>query len=60
MGLLELDQVMAPLRPAWDLKVPEGLDAKGVSEADLGVLALGGMPLELLAPRDPIARMDAE
>jgi penicillin amidase len=59
MGLLELDQVMAPLRPAWTLRVPDGLDAKAVSEADLGVLALGGMPLELLAPRDPIARMDA-
>jgi penicillin amidase len=59
LGLLELDQVMAPLRPAWDLKVPEGLDPKAVSDADLGVLALGGMPLELLAPRDPIARREA-
>ncbi|HEX8443665.1 MAG TPA: penicillin acylase family protein [Allosphingosinicella sp.] len=59
IGLLELDQVMAPLRPAWTMRVPEGLDPKSVSEADLGVLALGGMPLELLAPRDPVARMNA-
>ena len=44
MGLLELDAVIAPLRPAWDLRVPEGLDAAAVSEADLGVLRLGGLP----------------
>jgi penicillin amidase len=44
MGLLELDAIMAPLRPAWPLSVPEGLDAAAVSEADLGVLRLGGLP----------------
>ncbi|MGQ0660498.1 penicillin acylase family protein [Sphingosinicella sp.] len=52
MGLLELDAVIAPLRPAWDLRVPEGLDAAAVSEADLGVLRLGGLPFGSLVP-DP-------
>jgi penicillin amidase len=50
MGLLELDAVMAPLRPAWDLRVPEGLDAASVSEADLGVLRIGGLPFGSLVP----------
>jgi penicillin amidase len=50
MGLLELDAVIAPLRPAWDLAVPEGLDAAAVSEADLGVLRLGGLPFGSLVP----------
>jgi penicillin amidase len=53
MGLLELDAVMAPLRPAWDLHVPEGLDAAAVSEADLGVLRIGGLPFESLARTQP-------
>lgn len=56
MGLLELDAVMAPLRPAWTLGVPEGLDAAAVSEADLGVLRLGGLPFGSLVPApDPAA-----
>nr|WP_295370137.1 penicillin acylase family protein [uncultured Sphingosinicella sp.] len=50
MGLLELDAVIAPLRPAWKLSVPEGLDAAAVSEADLGVLRLGGLPFGSLVP----------
>jgi penicillin amidase len=50
MGLLALDAVIAPLNPAWDLAVPEGLDAAAVSEADLGVLRLGGLPWNALAP----------
>lgn len=50
MGLLELDAVVAPLRPAWTLSVPEGLDAAAVSEADLGVLRLGGLPFGSLVP----------
>ena len=50
MGLLALDAVIAPLRPAWDLRVPEGLDAAAVSEADLGVLRLGGLPFGTLVP----------
>mgnify|MGYP001806521339 CR=1 FL=1 len=44
LGLLDLDAIIAPLRPAWTLRVPEGLDAGAVSEADLGVLRLGGLP----------------
>jgi penicillin amidase len=50
MELLELDAVIAPLRPAWTLNVPEGLDTHAVSEADLGVLRLGGLPFEALVP----------
>jgi penicillin G amidase len=50
MGLIELDAVIAPLRPAWTLSVPEGLDAAAVSETDLGVLRLGGLPFGALAP----------
>jgi len=50
MGLLDLDAVIAPLRPAWPLRVPEGLDAAAVSEADLGILRLGGLPFGSLVP----------
>ena len=50
MGLLDLDSLMAPLRPAWNLSVPEGLDAAAVTEADLGVLRLGGLPFGSLVP----------
>lgn len=60
MGLLELDAVVAPLRPTWDLRVPEGLDAAAVSEADLGVLNLGGLPFASLVPRaEPESRAEA-
>jgi penicillin amidase len=59
MGLLELDAVVAPLRPAWTMSVPEGLDPAKVSEADLGVLGLGGLPFGSLAPpADPVARLN--
>lgn len=59
MGLLEFDAVIAPLRPAWNLTVPEGLDATKVSEADLGVLTLGGLPFGSLVPKpDPVARLN--
>ncbi len=58
MGLLELDEIAAPLRPAWKLTVPEGLDVAAVSEADLGVLRLGGLPYGAMAP-DPVARANA-
>lgn len=50
MGLVELDAVVAPLRPAWDLRVPDGLDAAAVSRADLGVLRTGGLPFGSLVP----------
>lgn len=59
MGLLDLDAVVGPLRPAWPLGVPEGLDAAAVSDADLGVLDLGGLPFEALSRSpDPTARLD--
>ncbi|HVJ02172.1 MAG TPA: penicillin acylase family protein [Sphingomonas sp.] len=44
LGLLDLDAIVAPLRPAWTMTVPEGLDAAAVSEADLGVLRLERLP----------------
>lgn len=50
LGLLEFDAVIAPLRPAWTLSVPQGLDAAAVSEEDLGVLRLGGLPFGSLVP----------
>lgn len=50
LGLLDLDAIVAPLRPAWPLRVPEGLDTAAVSEADLGVLRLGGLPFGSLVP----------
>ncbi|MFC3712951.1 penicillin acylase family protein [Sphingoaurantiacus capsulatus] len=52
MGLLDLDAIMAPLRPAWPLAVPEGLDAAAITEADLGVLGIGPLPFASLVPRD--------
>lgn len=54
LGLLELDAVIAPLRPAWTLRVPDGLDVAKVSPADLGVLRLGRLPFGPDTPtRDP-------
>ncbi|MDR6116219.1 penicillin amidase [Sphingomonas sp. SORGH_AS789] len=44
MGRLDLDQLVAPLRPAIAMTVPEGLDPAQVSEADMGVLQLGPLP----------------
>lgn len=44
-GLLDADQLMAPLRPAWSFTVPEGLDAAAVSDADLGILNASARPL---------------
>jgi penicillin amidase len=56
LGLLELDEIIAPLRPAWTMTVPDGLDAAAVSEADLGVLRLGRLPFEPEKPaKDPAA-----
>ena len=60
MGVLELDAVIAPLRPAWDLRVPEGLDATAVSEADMGVLNLGALPFaSLVPPAEAASRSEA-
>lgn len=59
LGLLDLDAVIAPLRPAWTMQVPDGLDAAAVSEADLGVLNLGRLPWssDLVAP-DPAGAVE--
>lgn len=57
IGLLDLDAIVAPLRPAWTMAVPAGLDAAAVSEADLGVMRLGGLPFgpatPTIEPADP-------
>lgn len=59
LGLLDLDAVVAPLRPAWRLAVPDGLDVAKVSDRDLGVLDLGGLPFGPGTPvRDPDERID--
>ena len=50
MGLLELDAIVAPLRPAWPLEVPDGLDATAVSDGDLGVLRREGLPFGSIVP----------
>ena len=60
MGLLELDAIMAPLRPAWDLRVPEGLDAAAISEADLGILQLGALPFANFVPPSGPPPLDRE
>ena len=44
LGMLDLDRLVAPLRPAWTLSVPDGLDAAAVSPADLGSLRVGRLP----------------
>lgn len=49
-GLLEADQLMAPLRPAWSFTVPAGLDCAAVSEADLGILDPVNRPMDF----DPV------
>ena len=56
LGLLDLDAIIAPLRPNWTMKVPEGLDAAAVSVADLGMLQLGSLPFSAETPvADPAA-----
>lgn len=55
IGLLDLDAIIAPLRPAWTMKVPDGLNAAAVSPADLGVLNIEGLPWAELTGQDPAA-----
>lgn len=55
LGLLDLDAIVAPLRPAWTMKVPDGLDAAAVSTADLGVLNIDSLPWAELTGQDPAA-----
>ncbi|NYT40749.1 penicillin acylase family protein [Sphingomonas sp. R-74633] len=50
LGLLDLDAIVAPLNPPWPMRVPDGLDAAAVSEADLGVLNLGSPPFGAIVP----------
>lgn len=60
LGLLELDALVAPLRPAWTLTVPDGLDVAAVSDADLGSLLVGGLPFGPGTPvADPVERANA-
>ncbi|GGE72123.1 penicillin acylase family protein [Sphingomonas prati] len=54
LGLLHLDAVVAPLRPAWPMHVPPGLNYSKVSPADLGVLRQGGLPFGPGTPTEPI------
>jgi len=57
-GLLDVDQLMIPLRPAWSFTVPKGLDVAAVSDADLGILDPANRPMDF----DPVqeASLDAE
>ncbi len=57
-GLLDAEQLMAPLRPAWSFTVPKGLDVAAVSEADLGVLDPANRPTGFDAVQE--ARFDPE
>lgn len=56
-GLLDAEQLLAPLRPAWSFTIPQGLDVAAVSEADLGVLDPANRPVPFDAiqgvPLDP-------
>jgi len=54
LGRLDLDTLVAPLRPAWTLRVPAGLDVKAVSEADLGILDEAGVPLPFGTTVSPV------
>lgn len=54
MGLLDLDRLVAPLRPAIAMAVPEGLDPAQVGGGDMGVLRLGPLPFGRETPtQDP-------
>jgi len=60
IGMLELDAIVAPLRPAWTMHVPQGLDTAAVSRADLGVLRLGRLPFGPdQPPQDPAEAANA-
>lgn len=60
LGQLEADRLMSPLRPAWDFRIPDGLDVAAVTEADLGLLAPSARPQPFgalqLADLDPEQR----
>ena len=52
-GLIDAEQLMMPLRPAWSFSVPEGLDPAAVSDADLGVLDPANRPVPYDALQEP-------
>ena len=52
-GLIDAEQLMMPLRPAWSFSVPEGLDPSAVSDADLGVLDPANRPVPYDALQEP-------
>lgn len=54
LGRLDLDALVAPLRPAWTLRVPQGLDVKSISEADLGILGEAAVPLPFGTTPSPV------
>ncbi|WP_082730949.1 MULTISPECIES: penicillin acylase family protein [unclassified Sphingomonas] len=59
LGMLELDTLVAPLRPAWRLRVPDGLDVASISERDLGVLVTAEGALPFGATPSPVRDPDA-
>ena len=55
MGLLELDELVAPLRPNKRITIPNGLDVQQVSDDDLGLLRNAGraLPFGTVTPSAP-------
>ncbi len=54
IGRLDLDALVAPLRPDWTLRVPDGLDVAAISDADLGILGDAGVPLPFGTTPSPV------
>ena len=54
IGRLDLDALVAPLRPAWVLRVPAGLDVAAISDADLGILGEAAVPLPFGTTPSPV------
>jgi penicillin amidase len=52
-GLIDAEQLMMPLRPAWSFSVPGGLDVGAVSDADLGVLDPANRPMPYDSLQEP-------
>ena len=54
IGRLDLDALVAPLRPAWTLRVPDGLNVAAISDADLGILGEAAVPLPFGTTPSPV------
>ena len=54
IGRLDLDALVAPMRPAWVLRVPAGLDVAAISDADLGILGEAAVPLPFGTTPSPV------